>query len=338
MPKEGFLSRTRRILAAAALTAGCLVAAPTAAHADTCPMPTVTVSTEAQLAAALAGAAPGDVIWIEDGTYDGNWTATADGTGEDPIWLCGGPGAELTNDGHRGGYGLHLDGASWWHLHGFTVRWAQKGVVVDGAEHVTVEALTVHDLGDEGIHLRAFTTDSLVTGNTIHNTGNRREKFGEGVYIGSSDANWGTLTGGLPDASDNNTITDNVIYDTTAEAIDIKEGTTGGLVSGNTFDGSGQTSEGADSWVDAKGNGWTISGNTGQYSTGDGFQTHHRNLTGSGLGNWGMNNLFENNVADVQGPGRGFFVHDPTTTGNVVKCNNTVTNAALGYSNLTCTP
>jgi hypothetical protein len=90
--------------------------------------------------------------------------------------------------------------------------------------------------------------------------------------------------------------------------------------------------------VDAKGNGWLISGNSGTDSTGDGFQTHHRNLSNNGLGNWGLNNVFEGNTAVVNGPGRGFFVHDPSTTGNVVKCDNTVTGAALGFSNLTCTP
>jgi hypothetical protein len=40
----------------------------------------------------------------------------------------------------------------------------------------------------------------------------------------------------------------------------------------------------------------------------------------------------------VQGPGRGFYIHDPSTTGNVVRCDNTVTAAALGYANVTCTP
>lgn len=308
------------------------------ASADSCPMPTVTVSTETQLSAALAGAQPGDVIHVADGVYDGNWTATADGTSTSPIWLCGSSAAVLTNDGISGGYGLHLNGASWWHLHGFTVTSAQKGVIVDSAEHVTVEALTVHGVGDEGIHLRKNTVDSLVVGNTIHDTGNRREKFGEGVYIGSSDANWGALTGGQPDRSDRNTVSGNVIYDVTAEAVDVKEGTSDGVVSGNSFDGSGLTEEGADSWVDAKGNGWQITGNIGTDSTGDGFQTHHRNLTKSGLGNWGLNNVFEGNVATVNGPGRGFYVHDASTTGNVVRCDNTVTGAALGYSNLACTP
>jgi hypothetical protein len=275
---------------------------------------------------------------VADGTYDGNWKATTPGTEATPIWLCGGPGAVLTNDGHRGGYGLHLDGASWWRVHGLTVTWAAKGIIVDGAHHVEVTGTTVHGVGDEGIHLRKHTTDSLIAGNTIHDTGNRREKFGEGVYIGSSDANWGVLTGGQPDRSDRNTVSGNTIYDTTAEAVDIKEGTANGTVVGNSFDGSGQTEEGADSWVDAKGNNWTITGNTGNHSTGDGFQTHHRNLTGSGLGNWGLGNEFAGNFANVQGPGRGFYIHDPSTTGNVVRCSNTVVGAALGYANVACTP
>lgn len=325
-------------VAAAAVLALAALTLPSPVHADTCPTPTVTASTEAQLDAALGSAQPGDVIWIADGTYDGDWTASTPGTESAPIWLCGSPSAVLTNDGYRGGYGLHLDGADWWHLYGFTVASAQKGVIVDAAEHVTVEALTVHGVGDEGIHLRKHTTDSLVVGNTIYDTGNRREKFGEGVYIGSSDANWGTLTGGQPDRSDRNTVSGNTIYDTTAEAVDVKEGTSDGMVSGNSFDGSGQTEEGADSWVDVKGNGWVVAGNTGQDSTGDGFQTHHRNLSNNGLGNWGLNNVFEGNVATVNGPGRGFYIHDPSTTSNTVKCDNTVTGAALGYANLACTP
>ena len=327
-----------RFAAAAAVLALAVLAVSSTAEADTCPTSTVTASTEAQLSAALAGAQPGDVIHIAGGTYDGDWVASTSGTETAPIWLCGSANAVLTNDGYRGGYGLHLDGASWWHLHGFSITWAQKGLVVDSAEHVTVEALTVHGVGDEGIHLRKNTTDSLVTGNEIFDTGNRREKFGEGVYIGSSDANWGALTGGQPDRSDRNTVSGNVIYDTTAEAVDIKEGTADGVVTGNSFDGSGQTEEGADSWVDAKGNGWLISDNTGTDSLLDGFQTHHRNLTNSGLGNWGINNVFEGNVAVVDGPGRGFYVHDASTTGNVVRCDNIVTNAALGFANLACIP
>lgn len=321
--------------------------APAPAQADptACPTATVTVSTEAALEAALTGAQPGDVIQIADGTYNGGnavanqWTATHSGTAASPIWLCGGPNAVLTNDGITSSYGLHLNGASYWHLLGFSVTAAQKGVIVDSASHVTVEGLNVHGVGDEGVHLRKNTTYSTVTGNTIHDTGNRREKFGEGVYVGSADSNWGALTGGQPDHSDNNVVSYNTIYDTPAESVDLKEGTQNGEVYGNNFDGSGQTSEGGDSWVDAKGNAWKIYNNVGHHSSGDGFQTHHKNLTNSGLGNWGLSNKFKGNTVDVQGPGYGFFIHDPSTTGNQVDCDNVITGAASGsYSyGVTCT-
>lgn len=299
---------------------------------------TVTATTAGELSAALANAQPGDVIGIADGTYDENWTATTPGTAEAPIWLCGGPGAVLTNDGIHGSYGLWLDGASYWHLHGFTVADAQKGVVVDAADHVTVEALTVHDVGDEGIHLRANTVDSTVAGNTVYNTGQRRDKFGEGVYIGSANGNWSVYTNGQPDRSDRNTVSGNTIYATTAEAVDIKEGTSNGVVTGNTFDGSGFTEDGADSWVDAKGNDWLISDNIGHHSTRDGYQAHHNKLTKLGLGDWGFRNTFVDNVADVQGPGYGFWIHDASLTHNVIRCANTVTNAISGFANVPCTP
>lgn len=331
--------RLFQLAAVALLVVAAGMMAPRSAAADTgCPAATVTAHTTSELAAALADAQPGDVITIADGTYNGTWTATTPGTETAPIWLCGGPSAVLTDDGIRGSYGLWLNGASWWHLYGFSVTDAQKGVVVDAAQHVTVEALTVHDVGDEGIHLRTNTTDSTVTGNTVYDTGLRRDKFGEGVYIGSANGNWSVYTNGQPDRSDRNTVSGNTIYATTAEAVDIKEGTTGGTVTGNTFDGTGQTLDGADSWVDAKGNDWVISSNTGHHSLGDGFQAHHNKLTKLGLGDWGLRNTFTGNTADVQGPGYGFWIHDASTTGNVVKCDNTVTAAASGYANVPCQP
>lgn len=345
---------TTTVVSALALM-GLLVPQGTAQATTACPTPTTTVSTSTALEAALTSANPGDVIQMADGTYDGTtasagwWKTTRSGTAAQPIWLCGGPNAILVNGGITSNYGLHLDGVSYWHLLGFTVTSSQKGVMVDASNHVTVEGLTIHGVGDEGIHLRKNTTDSLVTENDVSDTGNRREKFGEGIYIGSADSNW-SLTGGLPDASDNNVISYNNVHDTPAESVDIKEGTQNGKVIGNTFDGSGQTSEGGDSWVDAKGNNWVIAGNVGAHSLKDGFTTHHKNRTKDGLGNWGLNNYFGpttyngvsilGNTADVQGPGYGFWFHDPTTTGNIVVCSpgNTVTSAVLGFSNKACTP
>ncbi|HMG19998.1 MAG TPA: hypothetical protein VK607_01730, partial [Kofleriaceae bacterium] len=48
---------------------------------------------------------------------------------------------------------------------------------------------------------------------------------------------------------------------TTAENLDIKEGTSDGIVENNWFDGTGMVvPAGADSWVDVKGNGWQLVG------------------------------------------------------------------------------
>ena len=128
------------------------------------------------------------------------------------------------------------------------------------------------DIGDEAIHLRNFSTDNVVSDNEISRTGLRREKFGEGVYIGTAVSNWCTISNCRPDRSDRNVVVGNRIDTTTAEAVDIKEGTTGGLVEDNVFDGSALS--GADSWVDVKGTAWLIQGNTGTASPRDGFQTH----------------------------------------------------------------
>jgi nitrous oxidase accessory protein NosD len=165
-------------------------APPSLASADPCPGATVDVATADELQEALDGAEPGDVLQLADRTYFGKFVTTASGTEASPIFLCGTSNAILDGDGVRGGYGLHLDGASHWRLVGFTVRNAQKGVMVDHGTFNVIEGLTVTHIGDEAIHLRAFSTDNIVRGNTISDTGSRRDKFGEGVYAGSAQSNW----------------------------------------------------------------------------------------------------------------------------------------------------
>jgi hypothetical protein len=314
----------------ASLPAGTVPQAPVAEF--TCPTATTEVSGTDELTAALAKAGPGDVIGLKDGNYlkDGEFTATARGTEDQPVYLCGGPGAVLQNEGFKSGYVLHLNGAAYWRVSGFSVRNGQKGVVVDASNHIALQKLTVEGIGDEGIHLRNNTTDSVVRGNTVRNTGNRRDKFGEGVYVGTAVSNWSASTStthGQPDHSDRNFVLDNTIYGTTAESVDIKEGTTGGVVAGNTFDGAGFTD--ADSWVDVKGNGWLIAGNRGRTSPKDGFQTHVI------LDGWGDKNRFVDNTADVDGgAGVGFYLHHQEA--NQVSCDNQEAGAAKGLSNYPC--
>jgi hypothetical protein len=301
-------------------------ATPTAEVAG-CPQPTVTVDDAASLTAALDQATPGTVIAMADRVYTDRFRITASGTAEQPIYLCG-AGAVIDGGDVNEGYALHLDGASHWRLVGFAVRNAQKGVMLDHAQHVVISSLTVERIGDEAIHLRAFSSDNVVEGNTIRDTGLRRDKFGEGVYIGSAKSNWCDISDCRPDASDRNIVRGNSISATTAESIDIKEGTTGGVISGNVFDGGSLSGSHADSWVDVKGNDWLIEANIGRNSIQDGFQTHQI------VAGWGSNNTFTGNGAEVNGSGYGFRL--TPVNGNKVRCDNTVTGAALGLANVAC--
>jgi hypothetical protein len=285
------------------------------------------VQTAAQLTAALAAAKPGDSIVMAAGVYTGNFVATTSGTAAAPIYLCGGADAVLDGGGTSIGYALHLNPASYWKVIGFTLRNAQKGVVADGTTHSTIQGLSVHDIGDEGIHLRKATTFTVVIDNTVTRTGLHDKKFGEGIYVGSAKSNWDLYGNGGPDRSDNNVVQGNTISATGAESIDIKEGTTGGSVLHNTFNGAGMT--GADSWVDVKGNDWLIEGNTGTDAPNDGFQTHQI------VDGWGTGNVFRSNVAAVNGPGYAFHLTPALT--NVVTCDNTFSGAAMGLSNISCT-
>ena len=271
------------------------------------------VATAVQLRAALATAQPGTVIAMADGAYAGMFTGAVRGSGDAPIWLCGGAGAVLDAGGITTGYGIHLNGADHWRLVGFTVRNAQKGVMVDASRQVTVQGLTVTEIGDEGIHLRRGTTDSIVAGNTITHTGKRKPKFGEGVYVGTAESNWCDISGCAPDRSDRNIVAGNRIRETTSENIDIKEGTVGGFVVGNDLGGEGMTA--ADANVNVKGNAWRLSDNRVESPPEDAFVTHEI------LPGWGTHNLFERNTVTAKA-GDGYIVALRPALDNVVECSN----------------
>lgn len=301
------------------------------------------VSTSDQLKAAIVDARPGDVITLADGrytgamrvgSYTGSFTATTPGTADAPITLVGGRGAVIDGDGTGGHYGLYLVGASHWRLRGFTITSASKGLVLDASNNVRIEGLGVSEVGQEAIHLRASSSDNLVQDCDIVGTGRKSPQYGEGVYIGSANSNWATYSNGLPDKSDRNKVVGNRFADFTAEAIDIKEGTSDGVITDNVFDGSsisGQNS--ADSWVDVKGNGYVLTGNRGVNTLLDGFQVH------SVYAGWGYNNTFKNNTADVNAAGYGFnIVSNARGFGNAVYCSNTALRAGAGLVNIACVP
>jgi hypothetical protein len=297
--------------------------------AANCPAAGQAVADSGSLELALRSAAPGTVIRLAPGTYSGKFVATTSGTSSAPITLCGSRDAVLDGGDIKKGYAVHLDGASYWRLLGFSVQDAQKGVVTDHASHVLISGLYVHDIGDEAIHLRSASTDNTVEKVMVRGTGHLNTKFGEGIYVGSAHSNWCTYSGCTPDLSDRNVIRGNDVAQTTAENVDIKEGTTGGVIADNKFSGVGMVPSAATAWVNVKGNGWTITGNTGESSIGDGFQVHEV-YTG-----WGQRNVFHGNHANVDGPGFGIYVQHASLA-TQVGCDNTAAGAGKGMSNTGC--
>nr|WP_290056427.1 cellulose binding domain-containing protein [Amycolatopsis sp. MEP2-6] len=322
---------------------------------------TVNVSTAAQLQAALANAAPGQAIKLAAGTYRGSFVTTKPGTAAKPITLSGPSTAVLINDGPSGdapdcpaptagwdsGYGLWLSGAPYWTLTGFTVQESKKGIVVDNSPHTTIDGVNVNHVDEEAIHFRRSSADSVLKNSTITYTGLVQPGYGEGVYLGSANSNWGCHgnSGGV-DRGDRIQVLGNHIGPfIAAEPIDVKEGTFDGLIRGNTFDGRGISGENsADSWIDVKGIGYTIEDNTGTFSSpgtfANGYENHNTSTSPS-FDN-GCGNVWRNNKSDLGGVGAYAIkissVSKCAANPNVVYASNTVTNAKSGLTNIPVTP
>lgn len=293
-----------------------------AAHPAAHTAAVIPVSTAQQLKQALATAGPGDTISLADGTYRGNFKTTRAGSPASPITLTGSAKAVLTAGG---GYGLHLNGAGDWRLRGFTVTGGQKGIVMDAANGVHIDGVTVQGLTMEGVHWRKSSANGSIKNSTIRNTGTDGRGMGEGIYVGSA--------GGTSDKSDHILIQNNTLGPGIGgENIDVKEGTTGTRIIGNTFDGSGLTgTHYDDSWVDIKGNDVLVENNVGRRTTNDGYQTHEVQP------GWGCRTTFRGNKSDLSGstgPDR-YAIH--VTHYDAQRCPTTVTssNTVTGGRGLT---
>jgi hypothetical protein len=348
-------------LTAATISAVVSAAGPSPAATPPAAGDVVDVSTAAQLRTALANAVPGRTIRLAAGTYRGSFVTTKPGTAANPITLAGPAGAVLINDGPSGdapdcpapvpgwdsGYGLWLFGAPYWTLTGFTVQESKKGIVADNSPHTTIDGVTVHHIDEEAIHFRRSSADSVLKNSTITYTGLVQPGYGEGVYLGSAGSNWGCHgNSGGADRGDRIQVLGNHIGPfVAAEAIDVKEGTTGGVIRGNTFDGRGITGENsADSWIDVKGTGYTIEGNTGTFTPpgtfANGYETHNPGTTPSFA--TGCGNVWRDNKSDLGGVGayavKITSVSKCAANPNVVYASNIVTNARSGLTNVPVTP
>ena len=153
--------------------------------------------------------------------------------------------------------------------------------------------------------------------------------FGEGVYIGTSQRRWAEVTGGQPDRSDRNVIAGNTIVSAGAEPIEAKEGTSGGIIRDNTLT-SHRAASRAEAWVLVTGNDWTVVRNTGSDSVQHGYSSMI-------WGDWGKRNEFRGNSGAVDASGYGVWIQQ-ASSGSIASCDNWVSGAGSGQTNVFCSP
>jgi parallel beta-helix repeat protein len=292
------------------------------------------VSSTEQLTQALAEAKAGDVIALGPGVFRGPVRLEAVGTASAPIVLCGqGPGVSIVENPTYAGYTLYLKNARFVVAAGLGVRGGDKAVIVENANDNVLTNLDISGSGQEGIHFWNGSSRNTLSHSTVHDTGKRNAGTGEGIYIGRARDKWAQHTNGKADRCDGNRILDNRVWNTPAECIDVKEGTTGGILRGNVFDGSTLSGEHfADSWVALKGNRYLVENNQGKVSNNHGMEIQVRSE------GWGRENVLRGNVLEVNGPGYGIAIQKEVLTKNTVSCDNRVVGAKLGFSNGACQP
>ena len=327
-------SAARLLVASCLLALGALAAPAIGQPASPTPVPSpvkcpsaskrnVHVSTAAQLNRALANASAGAIILLADGDYRGSFAIRASGTKDLPITICGSVSAILDGGNDANGVVLLLKNARFVHVTGIAIMNGRKGVVLDHSSSSVLRAVSVHSTGQEGVHILRNTMNAVVRDSVVYDTGRTVAKFGEAIYVGTARSNWCTVTRCRPDASNGAQIVRNTLGpQVRAEAIDVKEGTRRGRIANNTFDGTDTTN--ARSWVDVKGNQWSVQYNVGRNPPAYGF-TDSRPVAG-----WGNYNDFEHNTAYVPKADAAFHVA-AKTVGVVVRSNHViVTGLGLG--------
>ncbi|MBP2833222.1 cellulase family glycosylhydrolase [Aquimarina sp. U1-2] len=232
------------------------------------PTGTINCNTVDCIVNAMRRAKPGDEIIVASGTYvalektdlpdnDGKasrFYSSANGTAQKPIILRGkNPSKPPVLQGPSGrldGYIMRILGDHWV-IKDLELKEGSKGLMLDRANHCTIENVTVHTVGDEGIHLRDGSSNNLVKNCKVYNTGLRQPRFGEGLYVGSDRGQHDQYNRDC----NNNTIEGCIVGpNVRAEGVDVKEGTKNTIIKNCTFSAKGISGRNSsDAFIDLKG-------------------------------------------------------------------------------------
>lgn len=174
--------------------------------------------------------ASGDTLNVKAGTYTEVVTITRPaGTANSRTVIRAFPGHTVTirGTGFSGSGRFKVLDTSFITVDGFIVTNFNQGVFVENSNNIIVQNMTVHNVGQEAIHVLRNSNFVTIQNNTVHDT--RKFDFnGEGVYVG-------TGSGGPLDNTNNVTVKGNTIFNTTDEGIELKAGTHDCIVEGNTI-------------------------------------------------------------------------------------------------------
>ena len=261
---------------------------------------------------AMANAQPGDEIIIQPGTYategkvqdldSGIWVfylASVNGTESNPITLRGASSTNLpVLTGSRDGDILLVSGDHWI-IKDLEISGNDRGILTHQANYNQFINLTLANFNTEALHLRANSSNNLVQNCTITNTGLEKPDRGEGVYVGTDVSSHGTY----PPFCNNNIIEGCTFGpNITAEAVDIKEQTSGTIVRNCVFTAVGMAGNVNDAFIDLKGSNSFIYENTfnqdGEANLRSGLDLQER-TEGDGFRNAIFDNTFNLDDTDV---------------------------------------
>lgn len=286
----------------------------------------VNVTTAEELQAALKEAEPRDEIRVFGGSYTGVASADASGseaahfysnqsgTEDHPIRIVGSSnGTAILSGGSAEANAVLMLQGDHWLVSNLTISGAQNGVILDGANAIELNGLTLSGTGQQGIVVRNGSSNNLIQNSLFESTGEGAVAgelaSAEAVVIGSDSSEWVTAPGGAGSyehANLNNVIRSNVFRSgVIAEAIEVNEGSENTLIEYNEINAGGLVADsGANSLILIQGNDTTIRFNSFYVNSDDNLEGLVSVQPASGGwhdSDWGMNTRFNDNIAMYSG-------------------------------------
>lgn len=180
---------------------------------------------------AISALNPGGTVVFQPGTYPPLRIINKSGASGAPIRIEASGQVEFRDRDYKSGAGILIRDSKHIEVIGMRTRRSLWGIYMENSHHVTLRSNDVGDVGQEGIRVKAGSSNVRIEGNTVADTGRRTDKGhanGEGIYIGT-----GTPAG--VDHVKNVTVINNRILRVTDEAVDVKRPSTNVDIIGNTI-------------------------------------------------------------------------------------------------------